>query len=59
MSTHNFQIGQRVIWIDPDGGARHPYTIQHVQSQDDDAVIFMTDDHGSECEAYPHELEPA
>ena len=55
-----FSKGQEVIWTDPDGGRRARYTVVEAPEDDsDDGIYSLSNSAGSECEAYPHELEAA
>lgn len=59
--THNFKVGQRVVWRDPSPIEENNFvhgTIQDIQSEDMDAIISLAADGGSEIEALPHELTP-
>jgi hypothetical protein len=54
---HDFRVGDRVWWTDPaDDACSGAGTIQHVQHEEDDAVISIIKDDKGVVEALPREL---
>ena len=58
----NFKVGDKVKWYDPEVEARDlsvVWTIDEIRGSldDDDTIILITSEYGSEAEVFPNELE--